>query len=97
MINGISDHVGERVLNALNNGPIKLGLCTLNPELYLFFSTSGQVSNYARELVEDISDGLHPCLHNLFLELSYHEAHVLICICKLRIVQVICNLCQPVS
>ena len=77
VVGRIAHHVGERVLDDLEDLTVQLGLGAAHDELDLLAEFRRQVANHARQLLPGIADRLHARLHDAFLQLGRHMAEAL--------------------
>ncbi len=87
MVNGIPDQMGERIVNCLYNGFIKLNILADNGQIHLFVKHFGEISDHPREFIKDIADGLHSGQHYRFLKLGCYQVYSLTnCFCVTNII-----------
>jgi hypothetical protein len=77
VVDGVADHVGERIPDGLDDRLVQLGLLALHVEPHLLATGHGQVANDSRELAPDVSDRLHPGLHHPGLEFGREQVQPL--------------------
>ncbi len=70
MIGRIAHHMGQRVLDHLEDLPVELGLGAEHPQVDLLAEFEREVTHDARQLRPGIADRLHARLHNALLQLG---------------------------
>ena len=68
MIRRIAHHVGERILDQIQNLTVELGIGALHLEIDLLPELVGKITYDARQLLPGITDRLHARLHHAFLQ-----------------------------
>lgn len=74
--------VGKWVFDGLDNGLVKFGFLTFHFDAALLFTHGRQVANQPWKLGPDISDRLHACLHDTFLQFGSDQVQTLHSVCK---------------
>ncbi|OQC18577.1 MAG: hypothetical protein BWX71_02764 [Deltaproteobacteria bacterium ADurb.Bin072] len=69
MVNGVADHVFQRVADLFYDVLVELRLGTAHSDLYLFAEFEGHVPDHPAKTVEGPFDGHHPDPHDLFLQI----------------------------
>jgi hypothetical protein len=70
VIDTVADHVRQGIPDGLDEGAVEFRLTALELEPDLFAAGEREVPHHPRQLVEDRPDGLHPGLHDPFLQLG---------------------------
>ncbi len=68
VVDGVSHHVRERVLDGLEQGLVELGFLSARDEPHLLPADVGGVAGHAGKAGEDVVDRLHPGLHHRLLQ-----------------------------
>ncbi len=68
VIDRVANDVSQRVANRLDEGLVELGLFTLHLDADLLAACEGEVAHDSGKFVPDVADGLHPGLHDPFLQ-----------------------------
>jgi len=77
VVHGISNDVGQRILDRLDDGAIEVRLLADHLEPDLLAEGHGKVADDPRELAPDVADGLHAGLHDPFLQLRGQQVQPL--------------------
>ena len=70
VVGRVADHVGQRVLDHIEDLPVELGVGTVHLELDRLAELRRQIAHDPRQLLPGIADRLHARLHDAFLQLG---------------------------
>ena len=70
VIDGVANHMRQRVADGFDDGFVEFGLLAFRFVTDFFAASEGHIANDARELTPDVSDRLHPRLHDVDLQLG---------------------------
>ena len=77
VIGGIADHVGQRILDHLQNLAVQLGFGALHDQFDLLAGFHRQIADDARQLVPGIADRLHAHARDAVLQVGGDVAEAL--------------------
>ena len=77
MIDRVAHDVGQGIADRLDEGLVELGLLTLHLDAHLLAACEREVADDTREFVPDVADGLHPGLHDPFLQFGGDQVEAL--------------------
>jgi hypothetical protein len=77
MIHRIADDMGERILDGFEKASVQFGFLSFHLNQHLLTAGRGHIAHDPRELVKNVTDGLHTRLHDFFLQFAGEHIQLL--------------------